>query len=31
MNDELARTFHIAAGTVGANNEFSHDDSTRAE
>ena len=25
MNDELARAFHVAPGTVRANNEFSHD------
>jgi hypothetical protein len=31
MNDELARTLHIAPGTVGANNEFSHDERRRAE
>jgi hypothetical protein len=31
MNRELARAFHIAPGTIGANNEFSHDQQRRAE
>jgi hypothetical protein len=31
MNHELARAFHIAPGTMGANNEFTHDHRRRAE
>jgi hypothetical protein len=30
MNHELARAFHIAPGTLGANNEFGHYQRRRA-